>query len=806
MKLLIKIWLLLLLVVGTFVIKQERLGTAVFRHRWDRPGEKIMAGDKRTAELKAKADRLGAVRLNLSVYSQEVDGNDTYDSLIFRIKEEGRQQWYYQQRYDNIIHSQEWYAQRDYGFLDHSRVIFPFGFPPIDNSKGKIYQLEIESVAGSDEKAFALKPNFFSFYARGLLPEFVLTKATSLINSLLAVPLVNYLLILFLGVLLARRQKIPRPWLDFLATAWLLLVASVTAFLLFGGSEKLEWGIYVIAGAGMIPLTWILKRVSLTRGQTLFTFSFAALVLWLSLSGNLLNRQLIFLPLALLAPSLSFINLLAIVVVLAYFSVNFSFMPLWQVGLAWIFCFLAPRIKIRYQPPLWLITIVLIPLIIGSVLKPIDYHHYISFAGAAFDVLKGKQLLVDTPSIYGYLSIHFIAAVLKHVGVTLRSFHFLNMGLFAGYFILACLVIFKLVKNRLWALAIAIMWISLPTIFSYHSVSFPPQIGPLRFGLSLLVIAALAYLPVRLAVILGSLFSAVALFWSAETAIYVIPAWLVTLLVFGKRDRLVGLGLLTMVGSLIYLLLRSNGFSFGRFVEFASSIQGGVVALPIPFFGNYYLAVMVLILGVVAIAYHWQPLMVFLTVHNLAIFSYFVSRSHENNIVNLSGFIILELLVIGQNWRIKKLLIVPLTLFLTLFGFRLFSQILKQDIHGWLPAGSDGPVLTVALEQYRLQNRPVALLADDGDTRLLIESGIKNELPLNPAIMNTWLKPGSEYQYLDPATEKLLPGTLVIVAADTDGGFLAPAWQKIQNLYRLNQVGIIPEVNLTIYEIQTPRI
>ena len=46
--------------------------------------------------------------------------------------------------------------------------------------------------------------------------------------------------------------------------------------------------------------------------------------------------------------------------------------------------------------------------------RPIEYHHYSYYVGPIFDVIKGKSLLHDTPSQYGYLSINFLALFEKY--------------------------------------------------------------------------------------------------------------------------------------------------------------------------------------------------------------------------------------------------------------------------------------------------------------------------------------------------------------------------------------------------------
>ena len=179
----------------------------------------------------------------------------------------------------------------------------------------------------------------------------------------------------------------------------------------------------------------------------------------------------------------------------------------------------------------------IIPLDFYLVQKPIAYHHYSFYLGPAFDVIKGKSLLGDTPSQYGYLSIHFLATILERIGFSFKNFHLLNLFLFAGYYLLGSLVLLKLNKNKFLGLITAIIFITLQPLFSDYSRVLLPSTGPLRFGFGLLIIWGLVYLSNSAAFIFGSIFSAIALFWSAETAIYIIPAWLMTCLFFKYPKR-----------------------------------------------------------------------------------------------------------------------------------------------------------------------------------------------------------------------------------------------------------------------------
>ena len=45
-----------------------------------------------------------------------------------------------------------------------------------------------------------------------------------------------------------------------------------------------------------------------------------------------------------------------------------------------------------------------------------------------------------------------------------------------------------------------------------------------------------------------------------------------------------------------------------------------------------------MVLGIITAVKFPAPILIFTAIHNLAIFSYFVSRSHENNIIHIAGF------------------------------------------------------------------------------------------------------------------------------------------------------------------------
>jgi len=66
------------------------------------------------------------------------------DNVIFRIKEKGQSNWYY----ENIYKTDQFQPNQ----------FFPFGFPVINDSKGRRYDFEVESLNGLPEHSIGLSP------------------------------------------------------------------------------------------------------------------------------------------------------------------------------------------------------------------------------------------------------------------------------------------------------------------------------------------------------------------------------------------------------------------------------------------------------------------------------------------------------------------------------------------------------------------------------------------------------------------------------------------------------------------------
>lgn len=189
----------------------------------------LLSGDKILQDFTSNYDNLGIVAIRFQTFERIND-----DTLIFRLREKGEPDWSYTANYKTDQ------------FQD--RKLFPFGFPIIAESKGKIFQFEIESKFGSESghvKVDSLLPVVISQYqydlhninlisSRGL--KYLILKLGNLVGSLsLVYPIIFYLLPLlfytvrgyliiipFVIVAINRPLSIPQPvyWESVFIVSW----------------------------------------------------------------------------------------------------------------------------------------------------------------------------------------------------------------------------------------------------------------------------------------------------------------------------------------------------------------------------------------------------------------------------------------------------------------------------------------------------------------------------------------------------------------------------------------------------------
>lgn len=103
------------------------------------PGS-LQKGEIFKGEIKSKENYLGSIFISF----EEIPKVDYFgeDSIQFRVKEKGNENWHYLNNYRAGLIS--------------SSLVFPFGFPPISESKDKTYEYELESINGNNQNSVKL--------------------------------------------------------------------------------------------------------------------------------------------------------------------------------------------------------------------------------------------------------------------------------------------------------------------------------------------------------------------------------------------------------------------------------------------------------------------------------------------------------------------------------------------------------------------------------------------------------------------------------------------------------------------------
>lgn len=102
---------------------------------------RLLEGVKLTGSLTATDNNLGVIAIRFETYERPVFENE--DILLFRLRELGSDKWMYTNYYR-------------IGLI-YDSPIFPFGFPIINNSKGKKYTYELVSLHGNGSNSVSVR-------------------------------------------------------------------------------------------------------------------------------------------------------------------------------------------------------------------------------------------------------------------------------------------------------------------------------------------------------------------------------------------------------------------------------------------------------------------------------------------------------------------------------------------------------------------------------------------------------------------------------------------------------------------------
>lgn len=795
------------------------------------PKKDLYQGDKINGEFTALHNNLGIVSVKFDTH-----WNINTDFLQFSIKEKGQSTWYYSNKY-----KVDQFQNKQY---------FPFGFPQINNSKNKIYEVKIESLFGTSDNSVTPSPNNEPFLTKynfpknyllqnkNTIPTFLFNKIGSFFRH---IEITSYILMLITVIIInlflkskiwqsktsSSKNENPIFYWYFWALG-LVYLLSLAIIIIEKHTESAEWLAYelsaIISFLTLIKLNVFNKKIKdKTIKNTLILgiiFIIAQLIFFKFYIEIISWRYILIASLALI-PAITYnnhstekffklllINLFSIVCVSGYFILDIDSYPIGYflilLSSVPIVSFVITRKKVSLKS-VWLKIICYLSLliyIIFLVSKPIDFHHYSYYIGPAYEISQHKSILTQVPSQYGYLSIHFIKNILSPFGINFSTFHQLNVLLYAIYFVCIFFIIQKIVRNIFVATFFSFIAISFQSIFSIESAVLYPSSGPLRFGFGTLIILLTLYLKNNKKILIPTLLSSIVIFWSTETAIYIIPAWIFAVIcnnfihiskfkkVLNKTIKHLSIlfGFTLLIFVIIFLTEWSHTKSIPNvlnYFQFANVYKNGYGSELMPKFGNYYIVIAILLLGLTLSIYSTfnkvkNELVLtlnFISIHNIAIFSYFISRSNLSNIINISIFLLIELILCykiieyilfkNNTKNLLKIIIFPVVLFSTFFILRCFDNTLHpNNLHQNV---QNTPLFLESYknlsQDYKLNPDNVLIISKDNSTQIITEFKIKTILPLNPTTMTTLL-PNYEKKYLIPNVNKLSIGTTLIYTKD----------------------------------------
>jgi len=493
--------------------------------------------------------------------------------------------------------------------------------------------------------------------------------------------------------------------------------------------------------------------------------------------------------------------------------------------------------------------------------EPVDHFHTNYYIGPALDVTLGKSILLDTPSVYGYLSIHFLVLLLKVTGVGFVALNVLDWLMTGLVFAFTYAILRRICREPLARL------LSLAIIGAWTVCCTPdPVAGPMRYGLLVMVCWSLVCLPQRWRYAAGGLFSAVAAFWAMDTAIQIAPAWLcacgVSVIQSYTTSKAAIRGLckrlifFVSVCLAILALIVAYESQHGHIAQAVKSVLELVAlrttsycqhARPIPYYGAHYFAILIAVAGLVTATHllvnhrrsPWLVLAVFLAVHNVAVLGRFINCPKSWLITQLALPYFFQFLLIWRVMRddmglsrrqIERALMLPVTFFslaiTALVGLATPDVIaLVGEAYGDVfhtvrapsQAGPEAePLLRGVQRLYGRAGRDVAVISEGIGTAMLVKARMKNALPLNPINMTVDAEPPDWIEaWIAPVMESLPLGSLVVFDSGIRASKVMGALLERFELERLAVLRrddvprpwshVADQMNVGVYRIQSRR-
>ncbi|MGI8426578.1 MAG: hypothetical protein ACR2FO_05335 [Actinomycetota bacterium] len=642
---------------------------------------------------------------------------------------------------------------------------------------------------------------------------------------------------LFFAVLTLGAALLPREGLE-----WLLYIVAATAIPPFAylyafgvarasrnkaNSQEFQTLSALFIGVVLCAVTMVL-RIGLVRAPTSISAALLAVGAFLLVLVVLLLGALV--PVSAVVPNGAgsrrrWAKALEIVGVVALASTIFLFMQrpaatggFWATFVAFLvvaLCLGAGEASFRIFPRRTFDAIVLAGLALAliSMGPPIDKHHHDFYLGSVNDVLRGKLLLVDSFSQYGVLVMHFLAVMIAPFGLSYSSlgalvtfFLFVQVGII--YVLLRLLL-----RSRLVPLGFTLLIV---LVNVYGQINYPsayPSVGPLRFlppYFLLLAVLLRERWPKYLKWLMAAELLLVALtsLWSFETFVYTVATYTGIVLFEAAGSRRPRAHLMRIFAAAGGVITLQALFATGTFLASGTWPRWGIYlsllrlysvqgfgSLPIDPWSPWALVASIYFLSILALislatragsgekSRRQLELSVVsgLTAMGIANFSYFVGRSHPNNLRHIC----IPAVMLTAYWLVKARAqkggqsrsfawgaIVVCAMLIALFAFndaRSISQKWRLSLIGslWPPAnGGRGAVNTLSLsDQWASIRHPRASDVRVEEAEWLIRRYAREDrlipILMNPDLLTETLfraRKANVFPLSDPIQDQLITG------------------------------------------------
>jgi len=328
-----------------------------------------------------------------------------------------------------------------------------------------------------------------------------------------------------------------------------------------------------------------------------------------------------------------------------------------------------------------------------------QWHHWSAYIGPAETLLSGAAIFRDFPAQYGLGPTALIASFCG--GDCWTGMYFITGFTTVGLSVLLTLMGLYLSRNC-WQERLAVVMLCLATCFFWTayppgvmSPTVTPSVSGLRFLPSVILVTYLFFVPTieasknRMLIAHGLWIFGV--LWSPESAFYVTFIWwpyylfifrirgdlstcLKSFLKNSTRLVLIGIGL-AVIFNIVFWIVYHEGPTLYGFLTYVINPPG---PLPIDFHGGVWVFLLITAIGLSTLFYSWHKFGdtisfrrgYLIQLLSYSVFSYFLGRSHDNNLLNIMPFVLLVLLNSISAAEIKLL--------------RKVSVILASTFIGWL--------------------------------------------------------------------------------------------------------------------------